>query len=569
LLSIVFLSLATYNLGLTQTPTTTTQFTAGESFYLDLGSQVNVKSVVILLKEGAFNVTINSGSPGNWLNGSAINTLWPSGGGEDYYKWHEISFGQTTQYLNFNFSHAGYDTNLAEVAVIGNDNKQIAIQSITNDGAGSPTVQNMIDEQGMVQYPADYMSQTYFDEIYFVKTSEQYLHLQYPYEWTHPPMGKLIQAAGIVVIGFDPFGWRMMGVIFATVMIALAYLLGKELLGTWIGGFTTAFLVTFDFMHFTMARMGTADTYVVFFSMASQLFFLIYLKNVLKVGWKTSVLPLFLSVLFFALGFSTKWVVLYGFVGEIALLAALRLSEVVKLKGSLSAKVYAFLDRPYSALVAFILIAIGVYFATYIPDMIIGRSFLDVLGLQGSMYDYHAHLTATHAFSSPWFSWPLLFDPLSSNVHVPLYLQSAQVFDTRSSIVLLGNPAVWWIGFAAILSVTAILITKLKSLGKKFTLREHIPEVFLVVLFFFQWLPYVSISRVIFIYHFYTNMPFLCLASAYFINKYWSNKYMKVLAVVYFALVIATFVLFYPVISGTPTSEQTISGLKWLGSWAF
>ena len=566
LLCIVFFSLATWNVGLNQTPTTTTQFTAGQGFYLDLGSQVNVKSVVILLKQGEFNVTISSGSPGNWQNGTAINTVWPPNG-EDYYKWQEISVGQATQYLDFNFSQAGYDTNIAEVAVIGNDNQQIQIQSITNAGTGNPNLQNMIDEQGMVQYPADYMSQTYFDEIYFVKTSEQYLHLQYPYEWTHPPLGKLIQAAGIVVMGFNPFGWRMMGVIFATLMIALAYLLGKELLGTWIGGFTTAFLVTFDFMHFTMARMGTADTYVVFFALASQLFFLIYLKNVLKVGWKTSVIPLFLSVLFFALGFSTKWVVLYGFVGELALLAALRLSEVVKLKGSLSAKVYAFLDRPYSAIVAFILVAIGVYFLTYIPDMLVGRSFTDVLSLQGAMYDYHSKLTATHAFSSPWFSWPLLFDPINGNVHVPLYLQSANVFGNRSTIVLLGNPAVWWIGFAAIIAVTAMVVTNLW--GKKYTLRNHLPETFLVVLFFFQWLPYVLISRVTFIYHFYVNMPFLCLASAYFISKYWSKKWVKILAITYFALVVATFVLFYPAISGTPTSEQTITGLKWLGSWAF
>ena len=89
-----------------------------------------------------------------------------------------------------------------------------------------------------------------------------------------------------------------MGVIFATLMVAVMYLLGKKLFGTWIGGFTAAFLLTFDFMHFTMGRMGTADTYVVFFALASQLFFLIYLKNVIDKGWKTSVLPLFLCIMF-------------------------------------------------------------------------------------------------------------------------------------------------------------------------------------------------------------------------------------------------------------------------------
>jgi hypothetical protein len=67
LLCIVFFSLATYNLGLTQTPTTTTQLKSGQSFYIDLGTQVNVNSMLFLLKGGAINATMYSGSPGNWV----------------------------------------------------------------------------------------------------------------------------------------------------------------------------------------------------------------------------------------------------------------------------------------------------------------------------------------------------------------------------------------------------------------------------------------------------------------------------------------------------------------------
>ena len=228
------------------------------------------------------------------------------------------------------------------------------------------------------------MENTYFDEIYFVRTAQQYLHSQLPYEWTHPPLGKLIQAGGILIFGFTPFGWRIMGVIFATLMIAIMYLLGKKMFGTWIGGFASAFLLTFDFMHFTMARMGTADTYVVFFSLASQLFFLIYLKNILDKGWKTSsILPLFLAIFFFALGFSSKWLVLFGFLGQLGLLAAIRLSEVKNMKGNISAKIYGFLEHPYSVIVLFLLMAIGIYFLTYIPDMLAGRSFIDVLICRG------------------------------------------------------------------------------------------------------------------------------------------------------------------------------------------
>jgi dolichyl-phosphate-mannose--protein O-mannosyl transferase len=359
-----------------------------------------------------------------------------------------------------------------------------------------------------------------------------------------------------------------MGVLFATLMIPLMYLLGKKLFETWIGGFSAAFLLTFDFMHFTMARMGTADTYVVFFSLASQLFFLIYLKNVLDKGWKTSVLPLFLATFFFALGFSTKWLVLFGFLGQLVLLAALRLSEVKNLKGNISAKVYAFLEHPYSVIVVFLLLAIGIYFLTYIPDMLAGRSFFDVLNLQGQMYVYQSTLKATHPFASPWYSWPLMFNPFNFATHVPLWLESASLPNgTQSTIVLLGNPALWWLGFAVVVGLTVFYVPKL--FRKNFNLKENLPAIFIITFFFFQWLPYIIISRVVFIYHFYVNVPFLCLGSAFIINKYWSSKWAKILAIAYFALVVALFVLFYPVISGVPTSPSTIDSLKWFKSWVF
>ena len=56
--------------------------------------------------------------------------------------------------------------------------------------------------------------------------------------------------------------------------------------------------------------------------------------KVVKDGWKTSVLPLFLAVIFFALGFSTKWFTIFSAVGMLALLAAYRIKGVKKLKAA-------------------------------------------------------------------------------------------------------------------------------------------------------------------------------------------------------------------------------------------
>ena len=95
-----------------------------------------------------------------------------------------------------------------------------------------------------------------------------------------------------------------------------------------------------------------------------------------------------------------------------------------------------------------------------------------------------------------------------------------------------------------------------------------IPAIFIAVVFFFSWLPYVFIGRATYIYHFYLSVPLLCLAITYFINKYWNTREGKIAAIAIFAGTVALFVLFYPVISGAPVSTSYIhTYLKWFPSW--
>ena len=595
MLSIVFFSIAAWNVGSIQYPTTNWQNTQKESFYINLGSTQQVQTVYFWVKSGNASVTISSGAPGNWSSVGQLN-LQPSG--TDYSVFQSSNVNTNTQFLSFDVQPTSYDSRpmfaplgipnpsdqepspfiqVSEIGLQSQTNQQIPIISITGENTTDPTLTKLVDEQNKLQIPPDYMSKMYFDEVYFARSAENYLHNQIPNERTHPPLGKLIQASGIVTFGDTPFGWRIMGVIFGTLMIPLMYLLGKKLFGTWIGGFSAAFLLAFDFMHFTMARIGTADTYVVFFSLLSQLFFLIYFANVVKSGWKTPVLPLFLAVIFFALGFSTKWFTIFGALGMLALLAALRFRDIWKLKGRLSDKYVAFFDYPAFLLLGFIGLAAVIYFITYIPDMLAGDSFLTILHLQNTMFNFHIGLNVTDSFSSPWWSWPFMIRPRWFDIS---YLPN----NIDSTISVFGNPAVWWLGFACMIALTerAIhgreLIQKLRNrvTGSKIQsllidTRGHwdLAAIFTVVIFFFSWLPYIFISRVIYIYHFYLSVPLLCLAITYFINKYWNTRAGKAASIAIFAATVIMFVVFYPVISGMPVSTSYIHYLKWFPSWFF
>ncbi len=461
LLSLIFFSIVVTNLGATSVPSNslTVNSTEPQAAVIDLGNSTYVDKLYFYMKDcqNTCTIKIYTGQPGNWTENGKIIAGYPFA----YMNWNSTNIYETTRYLKLEFeSPSNIEVN--EVAVLDQDSQMIPIASITGENSTSLDFSLLIDEQSIVELPNTYMTETMFDEVYFTRTAQQYLNAQWPYEWTHPPLGKLIIATGIAVFGLDPFGWRIMGVIFGTLMISLIFLLGKKMFGSYIGGFSAAFLFTFDFMHLTEARLGITDTYVVFFSLAAQLFFFIYLSGVVKKGWKnTSVVPLFLSFLFFAFGFSTKWLVLFGFLGELAILVIIRLSEVVRSKSTFTNKIYEFFDHPYAYLVAFIIMSIGIYFLTYIPDMIAGRDFLNIVGLQDSMLGYHSGpIGLDHPYSSPGWSWPIIGKPLW------LYLGTLPG-NMRSTISLFGNPAVWWVGFASIIAITGLVIFKAVSKLKK------------------------------------------------------------------------------------------------------
>jgi dolichyl-phosphate-mannose-protein mannosyltransferase len=560
-----------------------------------------VQNVYFWVHSGNATVNVYSGSPENW---SYIGQFALQPRGTDYSVYQTFTANTNTQYLKFNVTATDYDSQpmfanwgvtnpsdlpatpyiqVAEIGVQNQNDQQIPITSITGINTTDTMINSLVDEQNKLEIPPTYMTKMYFDEVYFARSAENYVNHQIPDERTHPPLGKLVQASGVAIFGATPFGWRIMGVAFATLMIPLMYLLGKKLFGSSIAGFSATFLFSFDFMHFTMARIGTVDTYVVFFSLVSQLFFLIYFMNVVKVGFKkTAVWPLFLAVVFFALGISTKWFTLYGAAGLLVLLVAVRIKDLSKLKTSLSDKYLAFFERPALLILAFIGVAVAIYFATYIPEMLDGDSFATIIKLQGSMFAFHSG-SVVDPSSAPWWSWPFMFR--LDGVNVPRWFDVSYGLPNNmiSTISAFGNPLVWWLGFALMIILTerAVhgrqLIASLRSKVSNSSVRKQIsiraqgwdiPAIYITVVFFFTWLPYVFIGRATYIYHFYLSVPLLCLAITYFINKYWHLREGKIVAIVIFVATVALFVLFYPVISGAPVTSTFIhTYLKWFPSW--
>ncbi|MHC1636438.1 MAG: glycosyltransferase family 39 protein [Candidatus Methanospirareceae archaeon] len=532
-LTILFFSLASFNLGSFKIPSSCWQPPPqGASITLDFSGVEQIKEIYIFLydeKRTKFDVYRGGRKIYSYDNENRVH----------FRCWDKIPLNTNTSRLKLVFSGESVGK-IGEVVVISAGNRRIEVIDVR----GEEGAKRLVDEQEIVKLPITAQEGAYFDEMYFVRTAWEHLNLKEPYETTHPPLGKLIIAFGILCFGMNPFGWRIFGVLVATVMIPLIYVFAKRIYGGDFAGFFAALLLTFDFMHFSLARLATGEVYILFFSFLMYFFAFDYFRRVENEG-SGARRSLLLSMIFFGFCFATKWIAVFGLFSIFVLLF---------LNDTTRRRIFSDIDVIFAGL----LIDIAIYIATYIPYMLSGRghSLFEVFYLQFGMFGYHALLEATHPFSSPWWSWHLMLRPLW------LYFNS---FDDKvSTIVLMGNPAIWWGSIPALVFLTIKIVrvgVKKKIVGRDFII------LFIVVPYLMQWLLYALIPRILFIYHFAPNLTFIILSLTYWFDLLSGKK--RLFVIPFLISVVILFFLFYPVISGYPIAYEYKESLRWLGGWVF
>lgn len=147
----------------------------------------------------------------------------------------------------------------------------------------------------------------YFDEVYFPTTAAEILKGKndawgfYGHENTHPPLSKEIMAVGEAIFGtkdpkgvdtgcwgdeedkdrrndpdwnFKPLGWRFFGALASVGSVLFMYLLARRLFNSETAALAAAAFLTMDGLALAQGRIGTPDTYVLFFVLGT-LYFLV------------------------------------------------------------------------------------------------------------------------------------------------------------------------------------------------------------------------------------------------------------------------------------------------------
>lgn len=474
-MSLIYLFIALFNLGDFKVPVTSwLPADSGEYFVVDLGKDTTLSRIYFYLGLGE-----GRNAYGNYrieyLDEEKGFTYLATFTKEDMFTWKYIDTPPVvTRKLKFIVESAGGTLNEIGIMEYGStkplEGITIVEKNVSEKSTGS--VENLFDEQNLVVFKPSYKNGMYFDEVYHARTAYEHINKIEPFETTHPPLGKVIMALGILIFGMVPFGWRIMGTLFGVAMIPVMYIFGKKMFQTRFYAFCTAFLMMFEFMHFSQTRIATIDSYVTFFIILMYYYMYHYFINKSYVlGFRESLKPLFLSGLFFGLGAASKWIAFYGAVGLALLFFVTKASEYNDYKKQISSKsqkdswVSSFFPLYINSTVlycifAFIFVPLLIYILSYIPWMLVpgeGHG-LDLFFKNSlSMLDYHSNLVDSHPYQSAWWEWPIMVKPMA------FYFGSDLEPNTASKIFTMGNPAIWWTGILVFGILTIFALSKVKK----------------------------------------------------------------------------------------------------------
>jgi predicted membrane-bound dolichyl-phosphate-mannose-protein mannosyltransferase len=340
----------------------------------------------------------------------------------------------------------------------------------------------------------------------------------------HPPLAKGIIAFSMMILGDNPYGYRIPSVIFAAFSIFIFYLLAKRLSSNPKFSLIAVFLFSFESLFFIHSRIATLDIFMLTF-MIFGLYWLIsgnYILSAISIALSTiSKYPGMFAVL-----------VVIGYV----LLKKNNASIGYELK-SRFIKIERFVIAYVITLLSTLAI-LGWLYGGYINPF-------DQIILFFKSASQLAKPTLEGIASYPW-QWLLNENQIPYHVTNVNVLSGGEVIRTYPSRAFWGamNPAILYLVIPSIAFVTY----------RYWRTRDNLC-LFTLLWFIFTYLPYYPMSiimhRIMYIFYFLSAIPPVCLAIAYGLtelkisNKKLANIY-RISVYVYLLLVLVGFYLYFP-----------------------
>lgn len=377
-----------------------------------------------------------------------------------------------------------------------------------------------------------------FDEVYHAKTALEYLNGQNPTEWVHPPTAKLLIAVPIHFLGYHAWAWRLAPALAGMALIPVFFLLARRVLGGERAALIACALLLSDGVYLVQSRIAMTNIFAILFQVSAALFAVRAATASRLPGRDMLGLGLALG-----LALATRWTSLWawGFLGLVLLASHDRRLLNLRALGLLA--------------LAFGLLPLAIYVASYVPWLAQGHALADLWPHQKAIWRYHADLVATHPYFSKWYTWPWLYRPT--------WYHYKQTGDLVSGIVAIGNPALWWASAPVTLWA---LVTGVRARDPR--------RLFAASGFLLMYLPWgISPRTLNYSHYLFEAIPYACLSLALLLDRAWDGK-ARAWARGYLAAVVLLFLYFLPVLMGLPFPARwfflDLGGFKpwtWFRTW--
>jgi dolichyl-phosphate-mannose--protein O-mannosyl transferase len=233
------------------------------------------------------------------------------------------------------------------------------------------------------------------------------------------------------------------------------------------------------------------------------------------------------------------------------------------------------------------LVGLLLYRLTWIPHLQQNPEF-DFVQVHQQMWNYHKQVgngPEIHPYCSNWLTWPLMLRPVSYFYQLASSLQEGMPMTgpplafTKAryvySVYAMGNPLLWWSATLAI----AVLLGLLLWRGGQWLSRLGVPAqrpqfdsfvpLYLVTNYAASLLPWLSISRCAFLYHYMPAYLFSSLALAWVLEN-WFRSLWNPLRTIALSLLMGcffSFLFWLPFYLGLPLSPREWQWRMWFQSW--
>jgi dolichyl-phosphate-mannose-protein mannosyltransferase len=331
-------------------------------------------------------------------------------------------------------------------------------------------------------------SGTVFDEYYYVHDARALLHGGLEgtpgRSWepsgvrsdAHPDLAKIAIAAGIVVIGDGPWGWRVPGALAGVALIALVFPLARRLGLDDEWALAALVLAAADPMLMLQSRLALLDTFVALGTVLAVYLALRYVQSGFGVWWLAA------SAAAVGAAVASKW---SGLLAVPAVLLVLLPPLVRHGRGRV---------RVAPAVVA-VLLAPAVYVLASAPYFAAGHGVGDWLRLQEHMATFGWGVQGDRTFASRPLSWP--FDAS------PIWYRWVDGERGIEGLLAIGNFLLWWAG------VVVWVVSGLLSVLRR-DWRLGIAPALVAVLY----LPWLLTTRQTYIYYMVPVVPFVAVLVA-------------------------------------------------------